>query len=183
LKKERADKSTKTRNPTLLYSVYINGRLPPMVTADNVAKLFLRWAYENGDTITNLKIQKLLYYAQAWYLVNYGHRLFDDPIEAWDFGPVIRSIYGKWKKFDRKPIQYVPNNKEESVFDKRQLVFLEEFYRIFSSFSSTALVSMTHNEDPWKKTFVPGENNIISSALMKNYYTKLYERKMKGRKR
>lgn len=153
-----------------------------MVTAYDVAKLLLRWARENGDTITNLKIQKLLYYAQAWYLVNYGRRLFDDDIEAWDFGPVIRPIYRKWKKFDSKPIQYTPNGKEGDAFEKRQFEFLVEFYRVFSNFSSTALVTMAHNEDPWKRAFVPGKNNIISPKLMREYYTKLYEKEMRGKK-
>jgi uncharacterized phage-associated protein len=153
-----------------------------MVKAHDVAKLFLKWARENGDTITNLKIQKLLYYAQAWYLVNYGRRLFDDDIEAWELGPAIRSIYGKWKKFNSMPIQYTPNGKEGDAFEKHQFEFLVEFYRIFSSFSSTALVSMTHNEDPWKKAFVSGENNIISPSFMKEYYTKIYKEMRSNRK-
>ncbi len=153
-----------------------------MVRANDVAKLFLKWARENGDTITNLKIQKLLYYAQAWYLVNYGRRLFDDDIEAWDLGPVIRSIYRKWKKYNSMPIQYTPNDKEENAFEKHHLEFLVEFYRIFSSFSSTALVSMTHNEDPWKKAFESGKNNVISPSLMKEYYTKVYKEMRSNRK-
>ncbi len=153
-----------------------------MLTAHDVAKLFLRWARENGDTITNLKLQKLLYYAQAWYLVNYHRRLFDDDIEAWDFGPVIKSIYRKWKGFDSKPIQYTPNGKEEDVFDKHQLEFLVEFYQVFSSFSSTALVSMTHNEDPWKNTFEHGKNKVIPPKDMREYYTKFYKEELQSNK-
>jgi uncharacterized phage-associated protein len=153
-----------------------------MVEAYDVAKLFLKWARENGDTITNLKIQKLLYYAQAWYLVNYGRRLFDDDIEAWELGPVIRSIYRKWKQFNSSPIQYIPNGKETNVFQKHQVDFLVEFYRIFSSLSSTTLVSMAHNEDPWKKAFKSGQNTIISTSVMKDYYTKLYKKMRSNRK-
>jgi uncharacterized phage-associated protein len=52
------------------------------VKAIDVAKYFLNWANNKGDLITNLKMQKLLYYAQAWYLVNFKKPLFSDPIEA-----------------------------------------------------------------------------------------------------
>jgi len=146
-----------------------------MVTALNVANLFLAWAAEDGDSITNLKLQKLLYYAQAWYLVNSRRRLFSDPIEAWSFGPVIRDIYLNWKRYGSKPIPYKPTRQEEHRFTGSQLTFLRECYRIFSNFSATALLSMSHNEDPWKTAFQRGPNTVISPSQMRDYYTRLYE--------
>ncbi len=148
-----------------------------MVRAIDVANLFLAWAKGNGDVITNLKLQKLLYYAQAWYLVNYNRRLFEDPIEAWDLGPVVRSIYYKWKRYGSIPIPYNPTGKEEAVLQKHQIGFLKEFFRIFSSLSATALVSMSHNESPWKEAHKQGPNTVIIPAAMRVFYEKLYEKK------
>ena len=148
-----------------------------MVKARDVAKLFLAWASENGDVITNLKLQKLLYYAQAWYLVNYDRRLFQDDIEAWEFGPVVRRLYGQWKQHKASPIPYQATGREASKFQKHQLFFLEEFFRVFNNLSATALVSMTHAEAPWKDAYSTCPNSVIAADVMKRFYRKLYTEK------
>jgi len=151
-----------------------------MVTALDVSKLFLLFANKNGDLITNLKMQKLLYYAQAWYLVNYNRRLFGDNIEAWEFGPVIPSIYRKYSKYKASPIPYQIGGSIESKFKKHQINFLNEFFKVFSSLSATALVSMAHNEAPWKNAYVKGQNNIIDVREMKEFYRRQLEDKYSG---
>ncbi len=151
-----------------------------MVTANKVAKLLLSWARQNGDVITNLKLQKLLYYAQAWYLVNFDRRLFSDPIQAWDFGPVIPPVYHRWKEYQSSPIPYKVRGNEQADFQKHQVDFLKEFYRIFSSFSATALVSMTHAESPWKDAHAEGQNTEILPFVMKKYYRERYAREHGG---
>jgi len=148
-----------------------------MVTALDVARLFLNWSYKNGDLITNLRIQKLLYYAQAWYLVNYNRRLFNDPIEAWDLGPVIRSVYKKYKKYGGEPIPYKTNNKEETVFQPHQIHFLGEYFKIYSNLSATALVSLSHSETPWKNAHKRGKNSEINTQEMKAFYANQYKEK------
>ena len=75
------------------------------IKASDVSDLFLCWASIDGDLITNLKLQKLLYYAQAWHLAHFGSPLFSDDIEAWQYGPVIKSIYQKYSKFGNQPIK------------------------------------------------------------------------------
>lgn len=148
-----------------------------MVNAIDVAKYLLARANQNGDLITNLKLQKLLYYAQAWYLVNHNRRLFRDPIKAWDLGPVVPSVYRKWKKYGASPIPYEVRGKEENCFDPHQIDYLDEFYRIFSNFSATALVSMSHSEKPWQDAHARRGNSEIDTKSMKEFYTKLYEEK------
>jgi len=74
-----------------------NGEAINTVTAQDVTDLMLYWANRDGDLISNLKLQKLLYYAQAWHLVNFDVPLFGDSIEAWDFGPVIPNVYRQYK--------------------------------------------------------------------------------------
>ena len=65
-------------------------------TAERVADYIIRSAHESGELITNLKLQKLVYYAQAWHLALFDEPLFDDPIEAWVHGPVVSSLYSKF---------------------------------------------------------------------------------------
>ena len=143
-----------------------------MASATDVAHLFLSWANEDGDLITNLKMQKLLYYAQAWHSVNFGTPLFDDQIEAWDFGPVVRSAYSEFKEFGHSPISYDATGKEAKKFSPEQIEFLEEFYDKFIGYPAHLLVNMSHNEKPWKEAFNKG-HKIISLKAMTDYYSSL----------
>lgn len=151
-------------------------------SAKQVAKLFLAWACEDGDLLTNLKLQKLLYYAQAWHLVNFQKPIFRDPLRAWALGPVVSSIYADLKKYGATPIPYKPSGSEDDPFAKSQLAFLRECYVVFSNFSASQLVSMSHNELPWIDTWNDGMgmNCEISHASMKKFYSELY-RKSNGK--
>lgn len=145
--------------------------------AINVAKFFLYKANQDGEIITNLKMQKLLYYAQAWYLVNFGKPLFDDEILAWSLGPVIRSVYDEYKEFRHTPIIYEDESGEilKKFDNKEDINFLKEFYNKFIGFSAHDLVNMTHNEEPWKKAYKTF-SQIIEPETMRDFYTKLYEK-------
>lgn len=143
-----------------------------MRSALDVVKLFLCWANRDGDLLTNLKIQKLLYYAQAWHLANFGKPLFDDSIEAWDLGPVVPSVYNKLKKFKSAPVIYKSsgNCMEENQFTKQELTYLREFYSKFVNYSANVLVNASHNEMPWKDAYARGRAEISISS-MKSYYS------------
>src|SRR5918998_6608397 len=52
-----------------------------------------------GGDIANLKVQKLLYYAQGHYLAMFGRPLFDDPVQAWSRGPVMKDVYHQLERF------------------------------------------------------------------------------------
>ena len=69
-----------------------------MATVFDVADFFIDIAnMSEDDQMTNLKLNKLLYYAQGVFLARTGKPLFDDDIEAWDLGPVVSCIYQKYK--------------------------------------------------------------------------------------
>ena len=141
-----------------------------MACANDVANLFLYWANRDGDLLSNLKLQKLIYYAQAWYLATHKKPLFADEIEAWELGPVIPHLYKRFKKFKYNPVRYAHTGDEEKVFTKKELKFLEDFYLDFINYSAHTLVSATHNEPPWKETPI---NGIISKGSMQKYYSSL----------
>jgi uncharacterized phage-associated protein len=145
--------------------------------AIDIARYILLVAYESGDVVTNLKLQKLLYYAQAWYMVHHkGRKLFSDDIEAWRFGPVIKDIYDLYKKFSRSPIDEQVNEKDFTCLELDDRKFMDEFLDEFMDYSALSLVNMIHNEIPWKEAFDgndPMASTVISTNSMYDYYSKL----------
>lgn len=148
-----------------------------MCKAIDVTKRILYVAQTNGDLITNLKMQKLLYYAQAWFMVNNNKKvLFDDEIQAWQFGPIVPSVYNKLKKFKYNPISMDLSDENWKSLSKKQTVFIEDFCKFFFKFSATELVSMSHNETPWKEAFKKGQYSKISEDSMYEYYSNLLKK-------
>lgn len=142
-----------------------------MYTALRIAEFILCVAERYGDTITNLKLQKLLYYAQAWFLVNNDNqRLFSDDIVAWQYGPVVTAVYNRFQSFGRSPIEIECDIDFSDICLEVQQ-YLEEFCREFFKFSATELVGMTHQELPWNEAVKNGYGSTINTDTMFRYYT------------
>ena len=124
----------------------------------------------NND-LTNLKLQKLLYFAQVKYLKETGDLLFDEPIEAWKYGPVVRSIYERLKGYGA----YVVTDFDEDTSAAEELsadekAFLDRFFEEYAKYSAWALVNKTHEADsPWDKIYDDGagETREIPIELLK----------------
>ena len=126
---------------------------------------------------TTMKLHKLLYYCQAWSLVWDEKPLFNDPIEAWANGPVVRNLYNLHKGiFVITYNQLSLGNKDAlTQYEKETVNAVLDYY---GKFSSQYLVELTHSEDPWKqarKGLMPEErgNNIITLGSMVEYYSSL----------
>lgn len=143
-----------------------------MVTASDVAKYFLFRANKNEDSdVSNLKLQKLIYYAQAFHLAIFDKPFFDEDFEAWTHGPVCPNIYHHYKQYGASPIQ-IDSEIEIDQFSQDQLELLEEIYDVFGQFSAWKLRNMTHEEAPWKdKEATAGI--IEKSSMMEFYKTRL----------
>ena len=128
---------------------------------------------DNRYIITNLKLNKLLYFAQGWYLSKYNEPLFDEQIEAWDLGPVVANVYQAYKPLGKNHIMIDRNedNLDESKVSVEQLELLIDVYNNYSKFSANELVEMTHVKDsPWDKVYVKNENKVIPNDLIKEYF-------------
>jgi len=119
-------------------------RIP--TSAQIIADYFLWLSNESGSFLSNLKLQKLLYYAQGWHLGLGKGRLFKDQMQAWVHGPAIPAIYVRYKKFSFNPIS-VSVTKPELPPETEG--FLREFARVFFPLDAFYLELATHKESPW----------------------------------
>lgn len=120
-----------------------------------------------NDNIDNLKLNKLCYYAQAWSLVKLGYPLFDDNIEAWDYGPLIPEIYHAFKACGKRQIEEPTYHFDESNFSSDELSLLTDVYMTYGKYTSSALINKTHEKgSPWRTVYEKMNNNVISKDLL-----------------
>jgi len=137
-----------------------------MITAYDIANVFVKFSdTESGDVLTNLKLQKLVYYAQGFHLAINNKPLFADPIVAWEHGPVVVDLYHKLK--DYKDRQVTIDEPLTKAITSEQMELLKEINDVFGQFSAWKLRNMTHAEAPWQSTF---KNEVISHDKLKNYF-------------
>jgi uncharacterized phage-associated protein len=135
-----------------------------MVPVQEVALLLVRLAAADpdGESMTPLRLQKLLYYCQGWHLAWYGKPLFSDRLEAWREGPVVPVVYNyPWAK-GRGPITVEDLQSEAeylSLMDQDQKRAIEQVWSHYRQFSAIGLKDKSHNEEPWKKHWHPDANN------------------------
>lgn len=147
------------------------------VSINEVADWFIWRSHEVGDPITNLKLQKLVYYAQAWHLALTGEKLFDDEFQAWVHGPVNSSLYQRFKAYRWHPLAEDIN---PPALPAEVVAHLEEVMVAYGGHSAWDLERLTHTEAPWLKAragCAADENceTVISSDGMRDYYRSLIQ--------
>jgi uncharacterized phage-associated protein len=131
-----------------------------MAPAGEVAKYIIK-----SLPVDNLKLQKLLYYSQATYLVrNDKEPLFPEPIEAWDYGPVVPPVYREYKPYGFDVL--LPADEPVNL-SLNEIRAVDMTLSCFGELSGPALINQTHFEDPWKNAYRPGRpGGIISLDSM-----------------
>jgi len=119
--------------------------------AKELVKLSLQG--DESDPLTQFRLQKLLYYAQAWSLVLRETELFTEEICAWKNGPVVEEVYRKLP--DGRCAAYVAEDAfaNAPALDPEEAAFLKSFWEAYSGYSASQLYRMTHSEMPWQKTW------------------------------
>jgi len=127
-----------------------------MALATNVAKYILNLAdVEKGQVISNLALQKLLYYCQGYYLAFTENRepLFEEDILAWRWGPAVSNVYHEYKHYGSGSL---PNNELTddimATLSEDQKRVIEAVNDVYKGFSAIALMEKTHMENPWRET-------------------------------
>jgi uncharacterized phage-associated protein len=142
-----------------------------MASVHDVAAYILK----KRGSMTAMKLQKLVYYSQAWGLVWDEEPLFDESIEAWANGPVVRDLYELY----RGQFRVTENTRgEDSTLSQEQRETVKAVLDFYGKLSSQQLSDMTHREDPWRlarRGLEPGErgNREITHESMAEYYSSL----------
>ena len=138
------------------------------ISCKDIANYFLTLNDEEvGELITNLKLQKLVYYAQGFHLAIEDFPLFPETIEAWAHGPVVPALYHEFKKYGSGlipvPADFNPHNIPAGISE-----LLDEIYTVFGQYSAWKLRNMTHEEPPWRDAY--DTSVVISHESMKKYF-------------
>ncbi|KAA6323512.1 hypothetical protein EZS27_027053 [termite gut metagenome] len=133
-----------------------------------------------GDTISPLKLQKLLYYCQAWHYTIFDKPIFDERIEAWAHGPVVPSQFKRFQYLGKNDSIFSNRivDTEKVIFEKETEELLNEVIDIYGQHTAYYLEQLTHKERPWKETrgnLEPYERSDkeIPLKLMKEYYSSI----------
>lgn len=123
-----------------------------MINCLNVARYFIARSYEDGieADMTNMKVQKLLYYSQSLHLALFDEPLFDEEIQAWRYGPVCPPAYRFYSEFEAQQLP-IPSPEFLSQILHEQKKLLAEVWEYFGGYHAYRLSGMTHLEFPWKK--------------------------------
>ena len=130
----------------------------------------------NKETMTQKKLQKLCYYAQAWYYTLNDLRLSDANFEAWIHGPVSPVLYDRFKKFGFSGIKLT--GKYNTCITKEDQEFLERVWLTYGGHTGNSLEALSHSEPPWREARIGYSNEercnrIISLESMKKYYSSI----------
>jgi uncharacterized phage-associated protein len=150
-------------------------------TPQHIANYFLDRASEEGRAMSPLKLIKLVYIGYGWVLALTNNKLFDEPIEAWQHGPVIPSVYHEFKhfrssaitscaaSFDMETMEYrVPRI---PASDKLINLILEKVWAAYKTFSGWALREKTHEPDtPWTATYDGSMDKQIPDDLISQHF-------------
>ena len=145
-----------------------------MLNCFDVADYFVWLANDTGDYISsNLKLQKLVYYAQAWFLAIHNKALFEEDFQAWVHGPVIPELYQEYKSFGWQPIK--DETADPAQLADEILAFLDEVAEEYFGCTAYELEQMTHIEDPWQRARgnLPPDapsHKVIQKDWMQEYY-------------
>ncbi|MBO5030642.1 MAG: DUF4065 domain-containing protein [Lachnospiraceae bacterium] len=133
-----------------------------------VARYFL-----TKESMSHKKLQKLCYFAQAWFLANYGKPLVPNRFEAWVHGPVCPDLYNRYRGWGWEKI---PVERQPVLFDGAEVAgFLDKVYDIYGDYTADELERITHTDEPWNKARIncaPGSysRNPIALKDMRDYY-------------
>ena len=144
-----------------------------MYTALDVAMHVVNYINDQGGTVSNLKLQKLLYFVQGFFLILKDGPCFEDEIEAWDFGPVVPEVYFEFRRYGSCSIPSVDRVYDFSIFKdfgedlglegnqyidhiaRDDVQLINDVVNSLKKYSASTLVRMTREQDPWKKTYDP----------------------------
>lgn len=157
-------------------------------SAKAIANLLIDVAKRHDSSVDQMKLQKLVYICHGWHLATTGEPLFQDDIEAWQYGPVIPALYDEFKNCGRNTItdyatevqvieddlsvEFVAPKVEESDAHTHQLA--NKIWSIYGQYSGPQLSNLTHMAGtPWDNIFNNTQRVKIPNALIRSHFVEL----------
>lgn len=139
-----------------------------MYTAHKIASYVINWCYENNISITNLKLQKLLYFVQGENCRIMHTRLISDDFYAWQLGPVVPEVYFEYAMYSSSKLPKQKGNVNLSSQDSNVVNLALKKYGVMSTWE---LVELSHSQDPWKYNYqIFGDKSLIPYKSIESYF-------------
>lgn len=150
-------------------------------SAIKIANEFLRLAGTEtpARALTPLQLIKLVYIAHGWSLVHLQSPLLNEPPQAWQYGPVIPSLYHAIKQFGSNPVRFpIEGDTDPQQLSPEARDLIRAVYQAYGRLSGIQLSNMTHLPDtPWSHTWASaGKNAVISNNVIQEHYRVLSQR-------
>lgn len=163
------------------------GRGGRMYQVLDICRYVINYSNERNYGVSNLKLQKILYFIQAYFLINSENKepCFAERIEAWDLGPVVPEAYREYKQYGSGDIpsittyfQFKAGNSweperveyEGSLVADKDCKLINEVVDKFADYAASDLVKLTHNQAPWKDAYARSQNNEITIRAIRDYF-------------
>lgn len=157
----------------------------------DIARYVINYANEKEAPISNLKLQKVIYYIQAVFLVEKGEKCFNEDILNWSYGPVVQEVYNEYRVNGNKNIErqdeystielnkstgtidFITKKFKDEIINECDKKIIKKVVDNYSDSNAFDLVKKTHKEGPWSNS---KQNDIIDTKDIKSYYLKNRER-------
>ena len=141
-----------------------------MYNVIDISKYIISMLNEVGVKITNLKLQKMLYYAQAYSLLEKDKPLYEEDIVARKLGPIVPVAHNAFKWANSSEILVIEEPNE--IIEKRDKEMIKEVLMIMAYLPSEDLVNITNEYDTWKDAIINTYDRTIYNDEIKKYHKK-----------
>lgn len=133
----------------------------------DICYYIIKYSNDKDYGVSNLKLQKLLYFIQAWFLINTHRPCFKEKIEAWNFGSVVPEAY---KEFSRYACMDIPFNHDDWVLvSETDKQLINQVVDRFANYTATDLLNLIYHQQPWLDAYY-GDTNIITNKMLLDYF-------------
>ena len=144
-----------------------------MYSALDIARYIIAHENSEGRSVSNLRLQKLLYFIQVRFIVTYGvnHPCFYDDIEAWSFGPVVPTVYQAYKVFGGGTIPLGIGDTPQYKLREGDKLLIDGMLDDCANYSTSHLVDITHGQSPWIDAHRNYLDNRITNEAIARYFS------------
>lgn len=162
-----------------------NRKEPEVYSALEVARHIVNYSYSSKQYISAMKLQKIMYFVQAEFLISHGRLCFADDIEAWDFGPVVPAVLHEFLRFGScsiPPVTHYFVDDKNAFFGIRKVVFkdctisdkdksvIDDIVDYFVDYSAADLTDLTQKQKPWTDAYCRDCQNVIPASSIGSYF-------------